>query len=296
MTDSVVTSKAVVDKLASLNVQFEEYEHEELLTCDDFGKANLPPEVSICKNMLLKDKKNRVILVTALQQTKVDLKLLSARLGLGKSGLRMAPDEMLGTVLQVAAGSVTPFAVWQPAAAGVLLLLDEKLRGAGPLALHPLTNTRTVAVPASGLEAFLRSIGREPVYVDLEADPVIDKDNAPDLKHHVDGVEPYGGDAAGAAAPPAPRADKAQKKAKGSSAKEPSGASPPPGSGSAASVPRLVQECLAMVADVLGAGDIPDSARRSLESDLAVKLNSLKNASYTSGFRAARGGMAEHCR
>ena len=45
----------------------------------------------------------------------------------------------------------------------------------------------------SGYVLFLfspRSIGREPVYVDLEADPKIDKDNPPDLKQYADAVEP----------------------------------------------------------------------------------------------------------
>lgn len=70
------------------------------------------------------DKRNRLYVVTALQETKIDLKGkdiglqeplnnhcsdqmclllagLSARLGTGKGGVRMASDEMLQTVLQV---------------------------------------------------------------------------------------------------------------------------------------------------------------------------------------------------
>jgi hypothetical protein len=43
--------------------------------------------------------------------TKVDMKVLSQRLGLGNGGIRMAPEEALGELLQVSLGCVTPFAV-----------------------------------------------------------------------------------------------------------------------------------------------------------------------------------------
>lgn len=35
-----------------------------------------------------------------------------------------------------------------------------------------------------------RAVGRQPIYVDLEADPKIDKDNPPDLKQYADTIEP----------------------------------------------------------------------------------------------------------
>ena len=35
-----------------------------------------------------------------------------------------------------------------------------------------------------------RGIGRQPIYVDLEADPKIDKDNPPDLKQYADTFQP----------------------------------------------------------------------------------------------------------
>lgn len=35
-----------------------------------------------------------------------------------------------------------------------------------------------------------RGVGREPIYVDLEAEPKIDRDNPPDLKQYADSIEP----------------------------------------------------------------------------------------------------------
>ncbi|XP_022753305.1 uncharacterized protein LOC111301687 isoform X2 [Durio zibethinus] len=49
----------------------------------------------------LKDKKQRYYIVSALADIKVDLKVLSWRLGLGNGGLRMAPEEALSEILQL---------------------------------------------------------------------------------------------------------------------------------------------------------------------------------------------------
>lgn len=86
--------------------------------------------------------------------------MLSTRLGCGKGGVRLAPDELLGGVLGVPLGSVTPLAVAQPGAAGVVLLLDAKLAGAPRIGVHPLDNRATTVLSAAGLEEFLRCAGR----------------------------------------------------------------------------------------------------------------------------------------
>jgi hypothetical protein len=47
------------------------------------------------------DKKARYYVISALSSTKIDLKVLSARLGLGKGGIRMADPESVEEVLKV---------------------------------------------------------------------------------------------------------------------------------------------------------------------------------------------------
>lgn len=112
------------------------------------------------------------------------------------------PDQIL-LRQQVPLGSVTPLAVANPSAAGVVLLLDEKLRSAPSLCVHPLVNTATLLLSPSGLEAALTALGREAIYVDLEADPKIDKENPPDLAKYVPAADAVPS-ASGAAAAPAP--------------------------------------------------------------------------------------------
>ena len=51
---------------------------------------------------------------------------------------------------------MTPLGACQPSTAGVALLLDQKLRSAPRLFVHPLTNTATCVLAPEGLEAYLR--------------------------------------------------------------------------------------------------------------------------------------------
>mmetsp|Transcript_4729 Transcript_4729/g.11812 ORF Transcript_4729/g.11812 Transcript_4729/m.11812 type:complete len:289 (+) Transcript_4729:156-1022(+) len=288
----MASAEELVERLRGLGLSFDEYQHDVLMTCDDFKKTDIPSSVSICKNMLLKDKKNRLILITALEETRVDLKVLSARLGLGKGGLRMAPDEMLGSVLQVPLGSVTPFALVAPAASNVVLLLDDKLRGCAQLALHPLVNTQTVAIPPTDLDKFLTSIGRQPAYVDLTAEPPINADNPPDLKPHLDSAAPYA-EAKDAAAPDAaPAPSKKDKKAAKAAPKAAA-----PAQKDHANVNEVVQDCLGLMRGATPeAAALGEEQLRALERSLAERLTAMKNAAYATGFRAAKGALMEACK
>ncbi|KAL3650499.1 hypothetical protein CASFOL_006902 [Castilleja foliolosa] len=78
-----------------LQIGFSQYEHPVVLTVEDQAKYVGHLKGGLSKNLFLKDKKQRLYIVSALAETKVDLKVLSQRLGLGKGGLRMAPEEAL---------------------------------------------------------------------------------------------------------------------------------------------------------------------------------------------------------
>jgi hypothetical protein len=103
-------------------------------------------------------------------------------------------------VQQVEPGSVTPFAAANPEAERVVLFLDQKIQGMDTLFVHPLVNTASLAMTPAALTAGLKVFGREPIFVDLEADPKIDRDNPPDLVKYTVAAEPKA-DGAAAAAP-----------------------------------------------------------------------------------------------
>ncbi|KAF8095027.1 hypothetical protein N665_0345s0007 [Sinapis alba] len=172
-------------RLQELQIDYSKYEHPPVLTVEEQAKYVSSSEGALSKNLFLKDKKNRYYIVSAMVDTKVDMKVLSQRLGLGKGGIRMAPEEALTELLQVSLGCVTPFAVMNESARDVSLLLDQKFKNQTRCIFHPLSNDVSISLNTSGLDKFLGSIGTDPVYVDLEANPVVGKDQPPDLAVYV---------------------------------------------------------------------------------------------------------------
>lgn len=179
------TKNQLLARLQELKIDFTCYDHPVVLTVEEQAKYVGHLGGALSKNLLLKDKKHRLYIVSALAGTKVDMKILSQRLGLGKGGLRMAPEENLLEVLQVPLGCVTPFALINESASAVSLLLDQGFKSKQSCYFHPLTNDMTIALSSSYLDKFLISIGKQPVYVDLEASPAVGKDNPPDLAYLV---------------------------------------------------------------------------------------------------------------
>lgn len=171
----------LIARLKELQIDFDQYEHPVVLTVEEQAKYVGHLDGALSKNLFLKDKKSRFYIVSALSKTKVDMKILSQRLGLGKGGLRMAPEEALGEILQVPRGCVTPFALVNESARSVSLLLDQGLKTLGRCCFHPLSNDVTISLNARDLDKFLNSIGKPPAYVDLEANPPVGKDQPPDL-------------------------------------------------------------------------------------------------------------------
>ncbi|KAF7091330.1 hypothetical protein CFC21_093925 [Triticum aestivum] len=175
------TKEELLARLEELKIDFKRHDHPVVLTVEEQAKHVGNFGGALTKNLLLKDKKHRLYIVSALADTKVDMKILSQRLGLGKGGVRMAPEENLRQVLQVPLGCVTPFALFNESASAVSLLLDQGFKSKQSCYFHPLTNDVTIALSSSNLDKFLLSIGKQPAYVDLEASPVVGKDNPPDL-------------------------------------------------------------------------------------------------------------------
>lgn len=175
------TKEQLLARLQELQIGFSQYEHPVVLTVEAQAKYVGNMKGALSKNLFLKDKKQRYYIVSALANTKVDLKVLSQRLGLGKGGLRMAPEEALSEILHVPLGCVTPFALVNESARHVSLLLDKGFKTQECCFFHPLSNDMSIALNALDLDKFLNSIGKTPAYVDLEDNPTVGKDQPPDL-------------------------------------------------------------------------------------------------------------------
>jgi Ala-tRNA(Pro) deacylase len=121
------------------------------------------------KNLFLKDAKGRLWLVSALGDTRIDLKALPPVIGSAK--LSFGAEELLFETLGVRAGSVTAFALINDPGRKVTLVLDAALVACELVNFHPMTNTATTAVSKPGFETFLAALGVEPLIVDFVAAP-----------------------------------------------------------------------------------------------------------------------------
>ncbi len=129
------------------------------------------------KNLFLKDAKDRLWLVCALGDTRVDLKRLHHTIGSAR--LSFGSAELLERTLGVTAGSVTIFALINDTDRAVSLVLDKALLEHDVVNFHPLSNDATTAVSRDGLLSFLRALGVTAQVVDFAADPPVRCGSAP---------------------------------------------------------------------------------------------------------------------
>ncbi len=113
------------------------------------------------KNLFLRDKKQAVYLVTALEDAVVDLKGLHRVLG-ATGRFSFGSTELLMELLGVTPGSVTPFGVINDREARVTVVLDAALMEHAIINAHPLTNTMTTSMARDDLIKFLEATGHPP--------------------------------------------------------------------------------------------------------------------------------------
>ena len=157
----------VLDFLKSENIPFEITEHEPVYTMEDMERVGLDKLGTICKNLFIRDAKGkRHFLITADNDTQINLKELGERLGAGK--VSFASAERLEKYLGVTAGCVSPFGVLNDTEHHVTVVLDKMLRGKARLGVHPNDHSATVWISFEDLVAAVRKIGNEIAVLDLQ--------------------------------------------------------------------------------------------------------------------------------
>jgi Ala-tRNA(Pro) deacylase len=113
------------------------------------------------KNLFVRDKKGTPFLVTAQEDTAIELKSLHRRLG-ASGRFSFGSSELMQELLGVTPGSVTPFAVINDTGHRVTVVLDQALIAHEILHFHPLTNTGTTTLSKADLLKFLNATGHPP--------------------------------------------------------------------------------------------------------------------------------------
>jgi Ala-tRNA(Pro) deacylase len=155
------TPESLLATFASMGIPHETISHPALFTVEQSKELRGEIPGAHTKNLFLKDKKGRLFLVTAVENTLIDLKRLHEVIG-GSGRLSFGSAEQLLEHLGVTPGSVTAFAVINDTAGEITIILDERLEAYGRINGHPLVNTMTTGVSWADLLQFLEATGHAP--------------------------------------------------------------------------------------------------------------------------------------
>jgi len=155
-------------RLDALGIGYDLHRHPPLYTVEDSKALRGELPGGHCKNLFLKDKKGAMWLLVCLEDRRVDLKALGARLGAAR--LSFGSADRLMRVLGVIPGAVSPFALINDEAVSVTVLLDSEMMAHRPLNYHPLSNDITIAVEPEDLVRFIEACGHRPTTIDLQSE------------------------------------------------------------------------------------------------------------------------------
>ncbi|MDJ0511885.1 MAG: prolyl-tRNA synthetase associated domain-containing protein [Methyloceanibacter sp.] len=152
--------------LDQLGIASETVEHEPLFTVEQSKALRGVIPGAHTKNLFLRDKDGRFVLVVAKEDTKVDLKGLAKQLGCGRFSFGK-PEQML-VVLGVEPGSVTALALMHDGSSALsAVVIDEALMAHREVNCHPLDNRATTRLSIADLLLFMRACGHEPIILPL---------------------------------------------------------------------------------------------------------------------------------
>ena len=152
-------------RLNQLGIAHRSVEHPPVFTVEEAKalRGNLPGHH--IKNLFLRNKKEEMWLVVALEDRAIDLKRLGEVLGAGR--LSFGSADRLKRYLGVDPGSVTPLSLVNDQAHAVRLVLDRGVADGGPVNAHPLVNTMTTALAPADLLRFFAATGHTPRWLDF---------------------------------------------------------------------------------------------------------------------------------
>lgn len=153
--------------LDTLGIASTTVEHDAMFTVEQSQALRGTIPGAHTKNLFLRDKDNRLVLVVAKEDTTVDLKALAKKLGLGR--FSFGRPEQMRAVLGVEPGSVTALALMNEGSKDLAaVVVDEALMAFAEVNCHPLDNRATTRLATLDLLRFMRACGHEPQVLPLQ--------------------------------------------------------------------------------------------------------------------------------
>lgn len=160
-----VTPDELLARLESLGLAFDLHKHRAVFTVAESEDLDAQIPGAHTRNLFVRDKKEKMFLVTLLSDTKIDIGKLAGLLGAGRLSFG-SPDRLM-KYLGVTPGSVTPFSIVNDREHKVTLILDAEMMKKEIVNYHPLINTMTVGLTPAALMKFLENCGCTSQIIDL---------------------------------------------------------------------------------------------------------------------------------
>ncbi len=155
------TPEDLFAELDRLGIPYQTVSHPPLFTVEQSRALRGMIPGGHTKNLFLKDKKDALFLVVALEDAAIELKSLHRRLG-ASGRFSFGSADLMRATLGVEPGAVTPFAALNDVGARVTVVLDAAMMRHPTLNYHPLVNTMTTSIAREDLVRFLASTGHAP--------------------------------------------------------------------------------------------------------------------------------------
>lgn len=153
----------IFDVLDSLQIEYTNYEHEAVFTCDEAKGVDIPGYR--VKSLLLRNKKATNFYMVVLPDNKqLDTNII--RSIFDDSKMSFASPERMMEKIWLKPGSVSPFALINNTDRDIRVVFDSVLKDE-LIGFHPLTNDNTVVSNMRDVEKFLENIGNEYVFYKL---------------------------------------------------------------------------------------------------------------------------------
>jgi Ala-tRNA(Pro) deacylase len=147
--------------LDALGIAHKTVKHPPVFTVDQAAALRGEVPGGHTKNLFLRDKKNTLYIVVALEDAAIDLKGLHRLLG-ASGRFSFGAADLLREVWGVVPGAVTPFGAINDTEGRVTVVLDAEMMEHETLNYHPLVNTMTTSIAREDLVKFLDSTGHVP--------------------------------------------------------------------------------------------------------------------------------------
>ena len=169
--DTAATVEQVIAAINKLGFEHETIVHQPLYTVEDSKQVAFEKPGAHTKNLFLRNKKGRMVLVVVEQDRTVNLKGLRDKLQMTGGQFAFASTERLSKFRGVVPGSVSPLALFNDHSQKVQVFIERSLLNQEWIYMHPCRNTHSTRLRCEDLISLLIAWKHPATLLDFEDTP-----------------------------------------------------------------------------------------------------------------------------